>query len=94
MKRIKLVALKSALTSDSAPIVSKLLKGKELEALKSSELDSVFFTASKMIAKVRDSKVQKPTVDAKGYFKGVSSEIAEINKANKSFWKNRRRIPT
>jgi len=87
MKRIKLVALKSALTSDSAPIVSKLLKGKELEALKSSELDSVFFTASKMIAKVRDSKVQKPTVDAKGYFKGVSSEIAEINKANKSFWK-------
>ena len=64
-----------------------LHREKELEALKSSELDSVFFTASKMIAKVRDSKVQKPTVDAKGYSKGVSSEIADINKANKSFWK-------
>ena len=89
IKRIKMVALKSAMTSDSAPIVNKLLNGKQLEALKSSELDSVFFTASKMIAKVRDSKVQKSTVDAKSYFKGISSEIGEINKANKNFWKNR-----
>lgn len=87
IKRIKVVALKSALTTDSAPIISKLLKGKDLEALKPSELDSVFFTASKMIAKVRDAKVQKSTVDAKSYFKGVSSEIADINKANKTFWK-------
>ena len=87
IKRIKMVALKSAMTSDSAPIVNKLLNGKQLEALKSSELDSVFFTASKMIAKVRDSKVQKSTVDAKSYFKGISSEIGEINKANKNFWK-------
>jgi len=87
IKRIKMVALKSAMTSDSAPIVNKLLNGKQLEALKSSELDSVFFTASKMIAKVRDSKVQKSTVDAKSYFKGISSEIADINKANKTFWK-------
>jgi uncharacterized protein len=86
IKRIKVVALKSALTTDSAPIISKLLKGKDLEALKPSELDSVFFTASKMIAKVRDAKVQKSTVDAKSYFKGVSSEIADINKANKTFW--------
>ena len=84
-----MVALKSAMTSDSAPIVNKLLNGKQLEALKSSELDSVFFTASKMIARVRDSKVQKSTVDAKSYFKGISSEIGEINKANKNFWKNR-----
>lgn len=82
-----MVALKSAMTSDSAPIVNKLLNGKQLEALKSSELDSVFFTASKMIARVRDSKVQKSTVDAKSYFKGISSEIADINKANKTFWK-------
>ena len=89
IKRIKMVALKSAMTSDSAPIVNKLLNGKQLEELKSSELDSVFFTASKMIAKVRDSKVQKSTVDAKSYFKGISSEIGEINKANKNFWKNR-----
>ena len=87
IKRIKMVALKSAMTSDSAPIVNKLLNGKQLEALKSSELDSVFFTASKMIARVRDSKVQKSTVDAKSYFKGISSEIADINKANKTFWK-------
>lgn len=87
IKRIKVVALKSALTTDSAPIISKLLKGKDLEALKPSELDSVFFTASKMIAKVRDAKVQKSTVDAKSYFKGASSEIADINKANKTFWK-------
>jgi len=87
IKRIKMVALKSAMTSDSAPIVNKLLNGKQLEALKSSELDSVFFTASKMIAKVRDSKVQKSTVDAKSYFKSISSEIGEINKANKNFWK-------
>jgi hypothetical protein len=87
IKRIKVVALKSALTTDSAPIISKLLKGKDLEALKPSELDSVFFTASKMIAKVRDAKVQKSTVDAKSYFKGVSSEIVDINKANKTFWK-------
>ena len=87
IKRIKMVALKSAMTSDSAPIVNKLLNGKQLEELKSSELDSVFFTASKMIAKVRDSKVQKSTVDAKSYFKGISSEIADINKANKKFWK-------
>jgi len=87
IKRIKMVALKSAMTSDSAPIVNKLLNGKQLEELKSSELDSVFFTASKMIAKVRDSKVQKSTVDAKSYFKSISSEIGEINKANKNFWK-------
>ena len=89
IKRIKMVALKSAMTSDSAPIVNKLLNGKQLEALKPEELDSVFFTASKMIARVRDSKVQKSTVDAKSYFKGISSEIGEINKANKNFWKNR-----
>ena len=87
IKRIKMIALKSAMTSDSAPIVNKLLNGKQLEELKSSELDSVFFTASKMIAKVRDSKVQKSTVDAKSYFKSISSEIGEINKANKNFWK-------
>ena len=87
IKRIKMVALKSAMTSDSAPIVNKLLNGKQLEALKPEELDSVFFTASKMIARVRDSKVQKSTVDAKSYFKGISSEIADINKANKTFWK-------
>lgn len=87
IKRIKMVALKSAMTSDSAPIVNKLLNGKQLEALKPAELDVVFHTASKMIAKVRDSKVQKSTVDAKGYFKGVSSEIANINDANKKFWK-------
>ena len=43
IKRIKMVALKSAMTSDSAPIVNKLLNGKQLEELKSSELDSVFF---------------------------------------------------
>jgi len=87
IKRIKMVALKSAMTSDSAPIVNKLLNGKQLEALKPEELDVVFHTASKMIAKVRDSKVQKSTVDAKSYFKGISSEIGEINKANKNFWK-------
>lgn len=87
IKRIKMVALKSAMTSDSAPIVNKLLNGKQLEALKPAELDVVFHTASKMIAKVRDSKVQKSTVDAKSYFKGISSEIGEINKANKNFWK-------
>ena len=89
IKRIKMVALKSAMTSDSAPIVNKLLNGKQLETLKPAELDVVFHTASKMIAKVRDSKVQKSTVDAKSYFKGISSEIGEINKANKNFWKNR-----
>ncbi|HOE76941.1 MAG TPA: DUF2213 domain-containing protein, partial [Rectinema sp.] len=89
IKRIKMVALKSAMTSDNAPIVNKLLNGKQLEALKPAELDVVFHTASKMIAKVRDSKVQKSTVDAKSYFKGISSEIGEINKANKNFWKNR-----
>ena len=87
IKRIKMVALKSAMTSDSAPIVNKLLNGKQLEALKPAELDVVFHTASKMIAKVRDSKVQKSTVDAKSYFKGISSEIANINDANKKFWK-------
>jgi len=87
IKRIKMVALKSAMTSDSAPIVNKLLNGKQLEALKPAELDVVFHTASKMIAKVRDSKVQKSTVDAKSYFKGISSEIEKINKANKNFWK-------
>lgn len=87
IKRIKMIALKSAMTSDSAPIISKLLNGKQLEALKPAELDVVFHTASKMIAKVRDSKVQKSTVDAKSYFKGISSEIADINKANKTFWK-------
>ena len=87
IKRIKMVALKSAMTSDSAPIVNKLLNGKQLEALKPEELDSVFFTASKMIARVRDSKVQKSTVDAKSYFKSISSEIGVINKANKNFWK-------
>ena len=87
IKRIKMVALKSAMTSDNAPIVNKLLNGKQLEALKPAELDVVFHTASKMIAKVRDSKVQKSTVDAKSYFKGISSEIGEINKANKNFWK-------
>jgi len=87
IKRIKMVALKSAMTSDSAPIVNKLLNGKQLEALKPEELDVVFHTASKMIAKVRDSKVQKSTVDAKSYFKSISSEIGEINKANKNFWK-------
>ena len=89
IKRIKMVALKSAMTSDNAPIVNKLLNGKQLETLKPAELDVVFHTASKMIAKVRDSKVQKSTVDAKSYFKGISSEIGEINKANKNFWKNR-----
>lgn len=87
IKRIKMVALKSAMTSDNAPIVNKLLNGKQLEALKPEELDVVFHTASKMIAKVRDSKVQKSTVDAKSYFKGISSEIEKINKANKNFWK-------
>jgi len=87
IKRIKMVALKSAMTSDNAPIVNKLLNGKQLETLKPEELDVVFHTASKMIAKVRDSKVQKSTVDAKSYFKGISSEIEKINKANKNFWK-------
>ena len=87
IKRIKMVALKSAMTSDNAPIVNKLLNGKQLETLKPAELDVVFHTASKMIAKVRDSKVQKSTVDAKSYFKGISSEIEKINKANKNFWK-------
>ena len=87
IKRIKMVALKSAMTSDSAPIVNKLLNGKQLETLKPAELDVVFHTASKMIAKVRDSKVQKSTIDAKSYFKGISSEIEKINKANKNFWK-------
>ena len=87
IKRIKMVALKSAMTSDNAPIVNKLLNGKQLETLKPEELDVVFHTASKMIAKVRDSKVQKSTIDAKSYFKGISSEIEKINKANKNFWK-------
>ena len=87
IKKIKMIALKSALTTDSAPIVTKLLRGKKLETLKPAELDSVFFTAGKMIAQVRDSKVQRSTVDTKAYFKGVSSEIEQINKANKNFWK-------
>jgi len=87
IKKIKMIALKSALTTDSAPIVTKLLGGRKLEALKPVELDSVFFTAGKMIAQVRDSKVQRSTVDTKAYFKGVSSEIEQINKANKNFWK-------
>jgi len=87
IKKIKMIALKSALTTDSAPIVTKLLGGRKLEALKPVELDSVFFTAGTMIAQVRDSKVQRSTVDTKAYFKGVSSEIEQINKANKNFWK-------
>ena len=86
-KKLKMTALKNALTSDHALVVKKLLKGRTVDALKPTELDVVFSSASNIIAVTRDSGVQKKSVDAKGFFKASNSGIASINDRNKAFWK-------
>ena len=85
-KTLKKTVLKNALTSDHAPIVKSLLKGKALDALKDEELSGLFLAASKLIGAARDSKVQKKTVTTTDYFKQGGSKAAEINARNRAFY--------
>ncbi len=85
-KKVKVAVLKRALTSDHASLISPLLKGKDVESLRSSELSGIFVAASRMIGAVRDSQVQVKSLDTAGYFRKANSEISKISQKNKDFW--------
>lgn len=85
--KLKQKVLEKALTQDSSKeLISPLLANKDLNKLKSGELNILFDSASILMASKNNGKSSgKNTYDTGS--KPVS--ISDINKANAEFWKNR-----
>jgi len=82
---VKRRALSEGLTKDHASIIKPLLRGRKIATLTEDALDTAFVAAFEMIRRANNAKLQKKTMQMKDL--SSHSELAEINRRNKEFWK-------
>lgn len=82
---VKRRALSEGMTKDHASIIKPLLRGRKITQLTEDALDTVFVAASEMIRRINNGKLQKKSMQMKDL--SSHSELAEMNRRNKEFWK-------
>ena len=82
---VKRRALSEGLTKDHASIIKPLLRGRKVTQLSEDALETAFVAAYEMIRRANNAKLQKKSMQMKDL--SSHSELAEINKRNKEFWK-------